>query len=81
MTDVMRTVPGLRDAMFDVLDQLRRGEVSLRAARAQLDAAKTICLTVACEYRELQVLQKQIEVERQVNQLEHQSDVIEYDDV
>ena len=68
---VSRTVPGLRDSMFDVLDQLRGGKISLRAARVQLETAKTICLTVACEYKELQVFQKQIEVEERMRVIEH----------
>jgi hypothetical protein len=78
MNEVSRTVPGLREAMFDVLDQLRGGDISHRAARAQLETAKTICLTVACEYRELQVLQKQIEIEHQVARIEHNPEVIDY---
>ena len=76
---VSRTVPGLRDAIFDVLDQLRSGEITPRAARVQLETAKTICLTVACEYRELQVFQKQIEIEEHVKRLENHPAVIEYD--
>ena len=76
---VSRTVPGLRDSMFDVLDQLRSGDISLRAARVQLETAKTICLTVACEYRELQVFQKQIEIDNHMKRLEDQSGVIEYE--
>jgi len=78
MNNVHRNIPGLRDAMFDVLDQLRKGEITLSKARVQLEAAKTICLTVACERTELQVLQQQIELEQKVAQLENQRRVIEY---
>jgi hypothetical protein len=78
MNKVSRTVPGLRSAMFDVLDQLRGGEISHRAARSQMETAKTICLTVVCERQELEVVQKQIEVERQIAQLEDQRKVIEH---
>ena len=81
MNGVSRTVPGLRDAMFDVLEKLRNGDISHRGARVQMEAAKTICLTVACEYRELQVLQKQIEVEHQVALLEDNSRVIDHETV
>ena len=78
MKNVSRSVPGLRDAMFDVLDQLRRGEISQKVAKAQMETAKTICLTVVCERQELEVVQKQIEVQRQIEQLEDQRKVIEY---
>ena len=78
MNNVHRNIPGLRDAMFDVLDQLRRGEITLSKARVQLEAAKTICLTVASERMELQVLQQQIELEQKVAQLEHKREAIEY---
>ena len=76
---VSRTVPGLRDAIFDVLDKLRSGDITPRAARVQLETAKTICLTVHCEYRELQVFQKQIEIDNHMKRLEDQSGVIEYE--
>ena len=78
MSAVIRSVPGLRDSMFDVLDKLRSGEISQGAARTQMEAAKTICLTVACERTELDVLQKQIQVQHQVEQLEDQRRVIDH---
>lgn len=77
MNPVGRSVPGLRDSMFDVLDQLRNGKITHRAARVQMEAAKTICLTVHSEHRELQVIQKQIEVEDQLKRIEDQR-VIEH---
>ena len=67
MTSTRRNIHGLRDAMFDVLDQLRDGSISLRMARSQMEAAKTICLTVACERQELDVIQKQIEINERMN--------------
>ncbi len=66
---VQRSISGLRDAMFDVLDQLRNGEITQSMARTQMEAAKAVCMTVVCEMRELEVVQKQIELEQQVQQL------------
>ena len=79
MSTVNRTVPGLRDAMFDVLEALRGGKISLQAARTQLETAKTICMTVACERTELQIIQHQIELESRMAQIEDQRKVIDYD--
>ena len=79
MNNVNRSIPGLREAMYDVLDKLRQGDLSLSAARVQVDTAKTICLTVVSEYKELQVLQKQIEVQNQVALLENNSKVIDHE--
>ena len=75
---VSRTVPGLRDAMFDVLDKLRSGKITQRAARVQLETAKTICLTVHTEAKELQVFQQQIELDEKVRRIEDQRGVIEH---
>lgn len=77
MKNVARNVQGLREAMFDVLDRLRNNDITLREARAQMETAKTICLTVACERTELQVLQYQIELEQKIQQIEDKR-VIEY---
>ena len=78
MNNVKRSVPGLRDAMFDVLDQLRSGDITARAARVQMEAAKTICLTVACERTELHVIQQQIELDQKIQQVEDRRHLIEY---
>lgn len=79
MNNVDRNIVGLRDAMFDVLDKLRTGDVSHRTARLQMETAKTICLTVATEYTELKVLQKQIEVQEKIKLLEDNSRVIDHE--
>jgi hypothetical protein len=71
-------MPGLRDAMFDVLENLRNGEITVKDARAQLEAAKTICLTVACERTELQIFQQQIELDEKLGRLEDKRRTIEH---
>lgn len=78
MTSVNRNIHGLRDAMFDVLDLLRAGKITLSQARAQMETAKTICLTVACERQELEILQRQIELDERVSLMSNRR-VIEHE--
>ena len=78
---VGRSVHGLRDAMFDVLDNLREGTISLRQARMQMEAAKTICLTVAYERQEIEILHRQIELSERIKVIDdkRQQKVIEHE--
>lgn len=73
---VNRSTHGLRDSMFDLLDALRDGKVSLSQARMQVEVAKAICLTVVCERHELDILQRQIALD---DKMTARSRVIEHD--
>ena len=46
---VVRTSAGLRDALFDELDALRRGEIDPKRANAVAKLAKTVVETVRME--------------------------------
>ena len=67
---VTRTAHGLREAMFDVLDQLRAGSITQRQAKAQIEAAKAIFLTVELERKEVQLMREQIELEQNLKIIE-----------
>lgn len=67
---VSRSAHGLREAMFDVLDQLRSGEISHRQAKAQIETAKAIFLTVELERKEVQLMREQIELEENLKLIE-----------
>ena len=83
MSKVNRSAGGMRNAMFDVLDKLRAGEISPRQARAQMEAVKSVCLTLAYERQEIQLIKEQIELDERMKliegtaqnkQLEHSDD-------
>lgn len=73
---VDRTTHGLREAMFDLLEGLREGRVSLSQARVQVEVAKAVCLTVVCERQELEILQRQIALD---DQMTRRAKVIEHE--
>ena len=66
---VSRTAPGLRDAMFDLLDDLRNGRATPPQARAQCETADRIMDTVRMEAMELAVMQAQLEMRRSLKLL------------
>lgn len=78
MRKLNRSIHGLRDSMFDVLEQLRNKEISLSQAKAQMEAAKAVCMTVACEREELEVMQKQIELEEKLSLVQNRREAIEH---
>lgn len=67
---VSRTAHGLRDAMFDVLDQLREGKITARQAKMQMEAAKAVCMTIEYERRELALVREQIELDEKLKIIE-----------
>jgi len=67
---VQRTAHGLRDAMFDVLDDLREGNISARQAKVQMEAAKAVCMTIEYERQELAVVRDQIELDERLKVIE-----------
>jgi protein tyrosine phosphatase len=72
MSKVNRNASGLRDAMFDVLDQLRAGQITARQARAQMDAVKHVCLTLQYERQEVQLIKEQIELDEKMRLIQGQ---------
>lgn len=70
MSKVDRSASGMRDAMFDVLDQLRAGHISTRQARAQMEAVKSVCLTLHYERQEVQLVREQIELDERMRVIE-----------
>lgn len=70
MSKVQRSASGMRDAMFDVLEQLRNGEISPRQARAQMEAVKSICMTLQYERQEMMLIKEQIELDEKMRVIE-----------
>ena len=66
---VSRTAPGLRDAMFDLLDDLRNGRTTPPQARAQCETADRIMDTVRMEAMELSVMRAQLDMQRDLKLL------------
>lgn len=63
---VSRTAPGLRNALFDLLDGLRAGTVKPSQARAQCEVAQRIMETVRMEAGEIAVLEAGLALERRL---------------
>jgi hypothetical protein len=70
MSKVQRNASGMRDAMFDVLEQLRNREISPRQARAQMEAVKSICMTLQYERQEMMLIKEQIELDEKMKIIE-----------
>ena len=66
MAKVHRSGAGMREAMFEVLDQLRDGDISQRQAKAQMEAVKAVCMTLAYERQEVQLIKEQIELDEKM---------------
>ena len=70
MSKVGRNASGLRESMFEVLDKLRAGEISVRQARAQMEAVKSVCMTLAYERQEVMLIKEQIELDERMRMIE-----------
>lgn len=59
---VERTPSGLRDALFDLMDGVRSGEVSARKAKIQCDIAARIIDTGRLELQTVEAARKGLEL-------------------
>lgn len=65
---VSRTASGLRNSLFELLDDLRAGKVKAVDAKAQCNVAQKIMDTVRMELAENEVVRTSLELERMVDE-------------